>query len=196
MRTTLIIAASLFIAGAAAAQTPMPAASGTVPAGTGSTAAPAADSPGTAKPVSAVKLSPQDAHFADFIGSAGLAEVQEARLAAEKAASPKVRDFAHTMIADHTAANQQLDTILRHKGLPAPRLAPKDEKQINAVQDALGTKFDHVYMDDQAHDHAAVLQALQQETRNGRDPALKSFAEQLIPVIQKHIELLKTDRPS
>src|SRR6187549_3006326 len=66
------------------------------------------------------ELSTADRSFVDEAASGGLAEVQDAQLAQQKAASNDVKQFAATMIADHTQANDELKQIAQSKGVTPP----------------------------------------------------------------------------
>lgn len=193
MTAKWLFATALLMSGAAAAQSPNPPANTMAPAPTPTAAAPAA--------VPAVgsegALSKGDSRFIDKAASAGMAEVQEAQLAQQKSQDPKIKDFAQTMITDHTAANQQLAAIAQKKGVTVPAsLDAKDQKELDKLQNLSGAKFDRAYMKGEAKDHQAVLKLLQKEEKDGKDADLKSFATQTIPTIQKHIDLVKADTPS
>src|SRR6185312_7264350 len=49
-----------------------------------------------------------DQQFAKQAASGGMAEIQAAQLAQQRAGSPQVRQFASRMITDHTDANNEL----------------------------------------------------------------------------------------
>src|SRR5437764_14545668 len=56
-----------------------------------------------------------DAQFAEKASGAGLAEVNLARLAVERASRPEIKEFAQRMLADHTKANAQLIQVANTK---------------------------------------------------------------------------------
>jgi putative membrane protein len=194
MNNKTALLAALLISTGAAAQTPAPTTPAVPPAASTTTAPESA--PGSMAGPS-TKLSAADRKFVDKAASGGMAEVQAAQLAEQKTQDPKVKDFAEQMIKDHTAANQQLTTIAQQKGLTVPTaLDSKDQKEIDKLQTLSGSKFDRAYMKGQARDHEAMLKLLQKESSSGKDSDLKSFADQTIPTIQKHIDMVKTDTPS
>ena len=195
MNSKIALGAALLLSTAAAAQTPAPAP--TAPPPTSSTAVPEATPSSPMSSGAAVKLSAGDRRFVEKAASGGMAEVQAAQLAEQKSQDPKVKAFAQQMITDHTAANQQLTTIAQQKGLTVPAsLDAKDQKEIDKLQSLSGPKFDRIYMKGQQRDHEAMLKLLQHEASSGKDADLKSFADQTVPTVQKHIELIKTDTPS
>ena len=65
----------------------------------------------------AEKLSAQDETFMREAAQGGLAEVQDAQLAQQKAASAEVKQFAGRMITDHTKANNDLQQIAQSKSM-------------------------------------------------------------------------------
>ena len=68
----------------------------------------------------AEKLSAQDETFMREAAQGGLAEVQDAQLAQQKAASAEVKQFAGRMITDHTKANNDLQQIAQSKSITPP----------------------------------------------------------------------------
>jgi len=194
MNGKIVWGAALLLSTAAAAQTPAP--TPTAPPPTSTATVPEATPSSPMSAGTAAKVSAADRTFVEKAASGGMAEVQAAQLAQQKSQDPKVKDFAQQMITDHTAANQQLTTIAQQKGLTIPAsLDAKDQKEIDKLQSLSGTKFDRVYMKSQARDHEAMLKLLQREASSGKDPDLKSFADQTAPTVQKHIDMIKTDTP-
>jgi putative membrane protein len=201
----IAFAAALLLSGAAFAQTPATTTT-TPPATTAAPPTPAAPpqaavpemAPGAGMAKSSGgKVSAGDKKFVATIGSAGLSEVQEAQLAQQKGQDQKVKDFAQTMITDHTANNKQLADLAQQKGLTAPDSPDaKDQAEIDKLQKLDGKKFDRAYLKDEVRDHEKVLKLLQKEASDGTDPDIKAFAEQTIPVIQKHLDLAKTAKSS
>jgi putative membrane protein len=198
MMTKLTFAAALLMSGAAFAQTPAPGGMAPAPGSTApaQTMAPADAGPGKMAPMaSATKadLSSADKKFVEKAASGGLAEVQAAQLAQQKGADQKVKDFAQQMITDHTAANQKLASIAQQKGLTVPtEVDAKDQKELDKLSKLDGKKFDHAYLKAETKDHEGMLSLLQKEAKNGKDSDLKSFAEDTIPTVQKHLDMAKS----
>jgi putative membrane protein len=204
MKSKIAWTAAILVSTAAYGQTPAPttvppgappaATTGTVPEVAPNHADPSKSAAASAP---AAELSAGDKRFVEKAASGGLAEVQAAQLAQQKAQDQKVKDFAQQMITDHTAANQQLTTLAQQKGLTvATALDDKDQSGIDRLQNLDGKKFDRAYMKAQLHDHQEMLKLLQKEAKNSKDTDLKSFAEQTIPTIQKHLDMIKADTTS
>jgi len=138
-------------------------------------------------------LSETDATFAQKAAMGGLAEVQAAKLAEQKASSPEVKQFARQMDKDHTAANQELMQIAKGKALAVPT-EPDSAHKAAAQQMAQlsGTKFDQQYMQGQVADHKETVALFQKEASSGQDPQLKGFARKYLPILQHHLEMAES----
>ncbi|MEJ0047306.1 MAG: DUF4142 domain-containing protein [Rhodospirillales bacterium] len=201
MLSKLTFAASLMLSAAAMAQTPVPGGAPTARAVAppASTMAPAGAGPAKSAPAdstpSTADLSVADKKFVEKAASGGMAEVQAAQLAQQKADDQKVKDFAQQMISDHTSANQQLTALAQKKGVTIPTdLDSKDQKELDKLSKLDGKKFDKAYLKSEVKDHQAMLSLLQKEYKSGKDADLKSFAEQTIPTVQKHLEMAQADK--
>ena len=134
-----------------------------------------------------------DREFALKAAEAGVAEVEEARIALKNATRPDLRDFARRMIADHTKAGEQLKTIASGLGLEVsqgPNAA--DQAEMAKLQALAGTDFDKAYISKELADHAAAVSLFSQETENGQQPQLKSFATATLPTLQDHYKMIQT----
>jgi putative membrane protein len=180
---TLAVAMPLMLPLAAAAQS-----AGTAPTPTTSAAPMAPHS---------VTLSATDRTFVEQAAQGGLAEVQMAQLAQEKTQDANIRQFAQQMIDDHTPANQKLAQIATQKGVTAPTdPSAAQQKMLARLQKLDGSKFDHAYITGQLKAHQVMLKLFENEAKNGTDADLKMFAQQTVPVIQKHISMAETDKSS
>lgn len=135
----------------------------------------------------------QDHKFAMEAAQGGLMEVELGQLAAQKASSQAVKDFGQRMVTDHGKANQQLMQIASQKGISLPRALPADKQQESQkLAAASGAEFDRMYMSHMVKDHEKDVKAFEMQAKNGSDPALRSFAEQTLPVLRQHMELAKS----
>jgi putative membrane protein len=139
-------------------------------------------------------LSALDRQFMYQAAQGGMAEVQLARLALQKSSSSGVKQYAQEMITDHTQANNQLKTLAREKGLRLPTT-------INSTQQALrrqlaslnGSSFDRTYINRAgvaAHTQQANI--FQREVQMGQDPDVKAFAQQVLPIVEQHLQMARS----
>jgi putative membrane protein len=137
-----------------------------------------------------------DTAFALKAVQGGLAEVKLGRLAAEKGASPDVKAFGQQMVEDHGKANERLKAAAESEGMTLPA-------DVNGTQQAMydrlsklsGAQFDSAYVKDMMMDHQEDIKEFKKEAQSGTDEQMKSFASQTLPVIEGHLEKLKSIQP-
>ena len=135
-------------------------------------------------------LSSADRDFAQKAASGGLAEVQAAQLAEQRATSPQIKQFAQRMITDHTAANTELQQIATQANVDLPsQPTGKDATEEQKLRGLNGTAFDKAYAQGQLRDHQETVELFQKEASSGEDPALKAFAQKTLPILQQHLQM-------
>jgi putative membrane protein len=138
-------------------------------------------------------LSGADKTFATEAAHGGLAEVQMGQLALQKASSPQVKEFAQLMVTGHTQANQDLMQLAKAENLTLPtQLDPKHKSEMDRLSAMSGNAFDAAYMQHMVQDHKKTVADFQKQAQSGSDPALKSFAQKYLPIIQQHLQMAET----
>ena len=137
------------------------------------------------------KLNAQDRKFLMEAAQGGLLEVEASRLAMERASSAEVKRFAQQLMQDHSDANEKLMQIAQDKGIELPKqLDAKHKQQLSKLSQRKGQEFDRAYMRELGHkDHKKDIQAFEKQARQGKDPELRAFAEETLPVLQKHYSM-------
>ena len=134
----------------------------------------------------------QDRLFARLVAVGGMAEVDFAKLADEKAQHRSVKDFARRMVQDHSKANDQLKGLAKRSNIPLPSDFDPDQKNMRAELDnATGTAFDVAYMQGQVVDHQKTATLLQYEIGLGQDGDLQRFAVATLPTVLAHLEMAR-----
>lgn len=130
-----------------------------------------------------------DHTFATKAAQGGLAEVKLGNLAREKAASPDVKSFGETMVADHSKANDELKQIAAKKGITLPTSTDaKSQATYDRLSKLSGAEFDRAYMKDMVADHRTDVNEFKKESERGTDSDLKEFAAKTLPTLQKHLQ--------
>lgn len=107
-----------------------------------------------------------DAEIAAIVVTANSIDVQYGEIARERATREDVRQFAETMITDHTAVNESAGELVTRLGVTpvASDVSRSLEEQAEQTRAMLGTKsgieFDRAYIDNEVAYHRAVLSAL------------------------------------
>ena len=140
------------------------------------------------------QLSSADKMFVNKAAQGGMAEVELGQLATQKAQSDQVKQFGQKMVDDHTKANDKLKEVASQENITLPTgLDAKDQATKDRLSKLSGAQFDKAYMQDMVEDHKKDVAEFQKEANNGKDPAVKNFAQQTLPVLQQHLQLAQTD---
>jgi putative membrane protein len=160
-------------------------------------AAPAAD---TAKPAAAALNDAQIAHVAVTANSLDSAA---GVMAKQKGSAKAVKDFAQTMINDHTAVNKQAVALAtKLKVTPEDNDVSKSLKSdadasTSNLQGKSGADFDKAYIDHEVTYHQTVLDALDKTLIPGAQNAeLKALLEKVRPSIAAHLARAKNIQTS
>ena len=147
--------------------------------------------------------------FINDLAIAGMAEVELGKLAAQQAQNADVKAFGQMMVKDHTQANTELLQIAKQMNVTPPaQLDAKHRELVDRLSKLKGAEFDREYMDAMVPGHeevAAKLRTMSGEASTstsaarggqsvgttGSDAALKKWAAQAVPTVQKHLERAK-----
>ncbi|MNF30122.1 hypothetical protein D3C85_465280 [compost metagenome] len=135
------------------------------------------------------EISPQD--FVDRASAAGIAEVEAGKLALEKGTNPKVKEFAQMMVDEHTAAGKELAAMAKAHKLELnddATLTDQAKEKILEMRD--GESFDRAYANNQVTAHNQAV-ALFVKAANSEDQTIRTFATQVLPKLEHHLELAK-----
>lgn len=139
------------------------------------------------------KLSGADSDFVKEAAQGGTMEVQLGKLAQEKAADEKVKQFGKRMEQDHSKANEELKKITSDKGIQlSTDLDKKHKTKIDKLTKLSGADFDKQYMDAMVSDHKEDIKKFQRVADKGKDADLKQFASQTLPTLKEHLQLAES----
>jgi len=136
-----------------------------------------------------------DAQIAHIAVTANAIDIDMAQLAKSRSSSEAVRQFAQTMITDHTAVNGQAAALAKKLGVTpeeneVSRSLEKGAAEAkSSLESAAGAAFDRAYMEREVGYHEAVLGALDDVLIPGATNAeLKALLEKVRPAIAMHLE--------
>jgi putative membrane protein len=118
-------------------------------------------------------------------------EIQSGQLAVQASQNAAVRNFANMIIADHTRSTQMLTAAAQSAGLaaPPPGLLPPQQAMLDQLRAAgSGPSFDMAFQQVQVSAHQQALQLHQNYAAQGDNPALRTVAGQIVPVVQMHLQ--------
>ncbi|QXU43917.1 DUF4142 domain-containing protein [Pedobacter sp. D749] len=132
-----------------------------------------------------------DAKFTTQAAVGGMAEVELGKLALEKSSNPQVKEFATMMVKDHGMANTELMAIAKQKNITLPSTVDDEhKKKMDDLSKKTGADFDKAYVSAMVDGHKSTLKLMEDESRDGKDADLKSFATKTAPIVQSHLVMI------
>jgi len=128
----------------------------------------------------------EDAHFVKEAATGGMKEVSVGRLATEKASSAEVKQFAKTMVEDHSKASEELKSLATREGFQLPSKQANEHSELSKLS---GAAFDKKYADMMVKAHEKTVALFEKQAQGGQDPELKSWAAGKLPTLKHHLEM-------
>ena len=145
--------------------------------------------------VVAVENKVTDPQIAAIVVAANQVDIDAGKFAAEKSTRAEVKQFARTMVTDHTAVNKSaVDLVTKLKVSPEENdtsraLKAGGEKNLAALRGLKGSEFDRAYVAHEVTYHEQVLQALDTVLiPNARNSELKALLVKVRPAFVAHLE--------
>lgn len=150
----------------------------------------AADKAGEA---AAVKLAPGDVNFAKNAWMDSVGEVKLGELALKQTQNEEVKKLAQMMVDDHGAARDELDTLLKDKGIDhADTLDKGHQGRADKLGKLTGPAFDKAYVTMMVKDHVQSVARFKKHAKAGKDEQLKAYAQKYVDKLQHHLDHSKT----
>jgi putative membrane protein len=110
----------------------------------------------------------------------------------ERASSPQVKQFAQTMITDHTKSTSLLQPIAADHGVNLPENPqPANDAKYQKLAKQSGAAFDKTYIETMVADHQDILHAFETAAGQAADPKLKEFISTVQPIVAHHLQMAK-----
>jgi putative membrane protein len=129
---------------------------------------------------------------------ANTSEIQLSTVAARKASSPKVKQIARKLAADHTKNREELRALAQRLNVV---LTPGRGGSVSAANSAAlpvdlratsGRKFDHAFIDHEIEDHQANIEKLQtQAIPSVQNADIKAYLQKTVTEMQGHLSSLQ-----
>ncbi|WP_254602751.1 DUF4142 domain-containing protein [Sphingomonas bacterium] len=145
-----------------------------------------------AAPAAAQVMAP--AEYVKTAGASDLYERQSSQIVLQSTQDPKVRQFAQAMIADHARSTAQVKSAAARSRVatPPPALMPVQAELIAQLRAESGPARDATYVAQQKASHNQALNVQKAYAMDGTAPALKAVATAIVPVVQAHVDMLKS----
>lgn len=141
---------------------------------------------------------PTDPQIAAIVVTANTVDIDAGKLAEHKGHARAVRDFAKTMVTDHSGVNHAAVSLVKklhvkpENNATADSLKQGGEQNIANLKTLKGAAFDKAYIDHEVTYHQAVLDAMDKALIPGaKNPELKALLVKVRPAFVSHLEHAK-----
>jgi putative membrane protein len=133
---------------------------------------------------------------ADFVAdqvAANYAEVELARLAAEKSSNSDVKRIAQKLVTEHQKNIKELGKLATEKAISVPSQAEDDDlKTVTDLRDENDAKdFNNQWCKEMIDKHESAIKDYENQLENTEDPELKTWISNTLPGLRTHLDELK-----
>jgi putative membrane protein len=133
------------------------------------------------------KLVDSDKAFMLDCAQSGMTEVKLGELAEKNASDTRIKNFAQRIVADHSKANHNLESIASRKGVKLPAQIDAEHQAVIDKFDKLsGNQFDKPFMEQMVKDHKAVASKLESKVS---DADVQDWAKETLPTVKEHLQM-------
>ena len=135
-----------------------------------------------------------DQQFVDLAAQTDMVEANLGQLAQNVSDSQPVKDYGQLLVADHTNDFSQLYQAAQQAHLQMPNAidAEHNKMMIEPFQKLKGAAFDHRYIHEMVAGHTKAIAVYKKESEGAENAALKSYAQQALPTLEKHLDGAKS----
>lgn len=142
--------------------------------------------------VAATSFTTVERDFITRVAAKGMYEVEVSKMAADKAMSPGVRDFARTMVTHHTQMNNEVVALMSARGIAPPKglAADKATKLHRLASLPRSEAFDNGYIRVVGvEDHRNAIAMLEKARHDVRDRELRAFIDRSLTTMRMHLQM-------
>lgn len=130
--------------------------------------------------------------FLTKAANSGIAEVQLAKMAQQKATLDAVKSFAAMLEKDHTAVGDQVKSFASQRNVSLPATASDDkQKMVNDMDKMSGKAFDKEFISMMVKSHNDGINLFEDTRANASDVDIKNFADKTLPTLRMHLDSAK-----
>ena len=116
------------------------------------------------------------------------AEIELGKLAQDKAADAKVKEFAARMQADHGKSLAELRALIAKKAITVPGGLGPHMGLKNRLDKLQGASFDAAYMKAMVDNHTKTVREFETASKSS-DADVKAFVSKALPTVREHLRL-------
>ena len=131
-----------------------------------------------------------DKQFLVMAAKTDMTEAHEGQMAENQANRADVKSFGQTLTQDHTQSYTELTALAAKTGVEIPKgIDIAKDHTIEQLMRLKGNQFDRQFTQDEVAAHRHAIAEYEREEKMTQDPDIKAYAEKMIPVLKKHLQL-------
>ena len=136
-------------------------------------------------PAPAGDTAPTAVSILNELHAADLTEIQEGKMAEEKATSSKTKAFGRMLVKDHTAADEMVKKEAKRLDITLSDTIPAaQQSEIDDLKSS--TDFDSAFARDEAAGHAKVIADAEAAKKAVNDKGVDRLISKVLPKLHKH----------
>ena len=142
------------------------------------------------------RLTRSDKSFLRSAAEGNEAAIELGRVAEQKGLSAKARNFAGSLVAQRSRAQQKLLAVARNLGLALPhKLSRSDRKLKEQMEKHSGAELDRMFLSRMAADLDRQYGSYEDAAMSTQNPAVKDYIESLLPDVKRQDQVAKAIAP-
>lgn len=130
-----------------------------------------------------------DSAFTMLASMINAAEVAAGQIVADSSSDNAMIEFAEMMLANHTAAQQELQSVASQAGLPTTNTIDQEHQMfIDSLLDLKTPAIDSLYIHRVVSDHQKAIDIYKNHEAHGIQRHLKFYTQELLPVLTSHLQ--------
>src|SRR5688572_20135843 len=136
------------------------------------------------------ELQQADERFVEKASLSNITEIDFGSMAATNASSEIVMSFGEHMVAEHTTAQEELESLgEKFEDVDWPsELDPQHQQLKEQLMGLSGFAFDSAYMTSQVMDHEATLTLFDNALDSAENEEVRAYINKYRPHIEEHLE--------
>lgn len=139
------------------------------------------------------KTTMSDQQFINFAGQTDMVDANLGQLAKTVAPSQPIKDYAQKVVTDQTDDFQSLSKVAHQSSLNLPTAIDQEHNRstIDPLQKLKGSAFDHRFVSEMIAGDTKAIDIYKREAADAQTPALRSYAEEALPILQADLAAAK-----
>lgn len=143
--------------------------------------------PPPSEPVRSQTLNSQDRDFLERAAQGNNGEIAIGSLVEGRAEIGAVLAFGQRMVAEHGAANRELDAIAKQYNIALPTSLGDHQAGYDRLVERKGQSFDQEFMKVMIGDHQQTVELYRNYLSGATDVQLKAYASSKLPITEAHL---------